>query len=314
MHGSSGELDDVGIVLPSTVAGTPRDDFGYSNVSSALDVSPARQSRLDNMNVHRSRLNRAGASSADRSTKIRRTFLQRVCGAAALLGGVLHGCGGDGSDPGGLGLEDFVRVESELHCRLSYDCCSAAALDNPFLATSKETCVQFRYGIQQVRLLPILRASAAAGRLVYHPDRMRACVDRLNGAGCAATDADWLCLRDVFEGQVPLGGECTVEHDCENWHCVKPDPDAEVGTCAPWSPDGAVCETFVECDSGRCDIFGTDTCGPRLPEGSDCVLGPDCETYNCLEDTGTCGPPLDDNGCPVDGLLLDNKTPAGSWY
>ncbi|WP_437595717.1 hypothetical protein WMF28_24375 [Sorangium sp. So ce590] len=37
------------------------------------------------------------------------------------------------------------------------------------------------------------------------------CVDLLNGAGCAATDADWLCLLDAFEGHVPLGGERTVE-------------------------------------------------------------------------------------------------------
>lgn len=252
-------------------------------------------------------------------TMIRRSSLQMACGAAALLCGVLLGCGGDDDDPvdvggtGGIALDDFFRAESETYCHLSYDCCSLSALDNPFLGTSEETCVALRSSVQQAGLLPVLRASVAAGRLVYHPDRGRACVDRLNGAGCAALDADWTCLRDAFEGQVLLGGECTVEHDCENWHCVKPDPDADVGTCAPWAPDGATCETFVDCDSGRCDIFGTDTCGPRLPEGSECVLGSDCETFSCVEDTGQCGPSLDDNGCPADGRLLDNNTPAGNW-
>ncbi|WP_437573466.1 hypothetical protein [Sorangium sp. So ce887] len=252
-------------------------------------------------------------------TTIRRSSLQMACGAAALLGGVLLGCGGDdapddSASTGGIPLDGYFQAWSETHCHLSYSCCSPAALDNPFLADTEETCVQLASALQQAGTLPLLRASVEAGRLAYHPDRMRACVDLLNGAGCAATDADWRCLLDAFEGQVPLGGECTVEHDCENWHCVKADPDADVGTCAPWASDGAACQTFVDCDSGRCDIFGTDTCGPRLPEGSDCVLGPDCETVNCVEDTGKCGPPLDDNGCPVDGRLLDNDTPAGSWY
>ncbi|WP_437806394.1 hypothetical protein [Sorangium sp. So ce1078] len=253
-------------------------------------------------------------------TTIRRSWLQMACGAAALLGGVLFSCGGDEQDPvrvGGTGeitLDDFFGVEAEIHCHLSYECCSPAALDNPFLADTEATCVQFRSGIHEAGALPLLRASVAAGRLVYHPERMRACVDLLSGAGCAATDADWLCLLDAFEGKVPLGGECTIEHDCENWHCVKPDPDADVGTCAPWAPEGATCETFVDCESGNCDFFRTDTCVPRLPEGSDCVLGSECETYSCVEETEKCGPPLDDNGCPVDGLLLDNKTPAGPWY
>ncbi|WP_155798068.1 hypothetical protein [Sorangium cellulosum] len=256
-------------------------------------------------------------------TMFQRSTLQMACGAAALLGGVLLGCGGDEVDKkdpiyiGGTGpiaLDDFFNAEGETYCRLSYECCSPVALDNPFLATTEETCAEFRSVLQNTTALPVLRASIAAGRLVYHPDRMRACIDRLNGARCAATDADWRCLIDAFEGQVPLGGECTIEHDCENWHCVKPDSDADVGTCAPWAPDGATCETFVECDSGRCDIFGSDTCGPRLPEGSECVLGPDCETLNCVDETGLCGPSLDDNGCVADGRMLDNKTPAGNWY
>jgi hypothetical protein len=209
--------------------------------------------------------------------------------------------------------EAYFRTLSETLCHLSYLCCSTEALANPFVGSSERECLDLNTAFGRALAAPKLEASIAAGRVVFRPEAMHACIAALNEAGCAATDEQWLCSTDALNGQVELGGECTDDFDCANRNCVGAS-DSEPGTCEGWKANGEPCQSYLDCESGRCSSFTDGTCVPRLAGGSECITHADCATFNCVADTRLCGPSLDDNGCPLDGLLLDDDSPAGAWH
>lgn len=70
-------------------------------------------------------------------------------------------------------------------------------------------------------------------------------VAHCTGAGACAASQTVDCPNDC-EGDICAGDACLVASDCkEGERCI-------AGTCAPQGPDGAVCGSAADCDSGFC--------------------------------------------------------------
>jgi len=105
----------------------------------------------------------------------------------------------------------------------------------------------------QDQLLPLWKDAIANGTLVYDGHEMDACVAALwdPSRGCwPRFDVD-ICDR-VLRGQVPPGGSCHIDAECEGARYCQ--TTACPGSCADRKPEHAACTDDSECVSGLyCD-------------------------------------------------------------
>jgi hypothetical protein len=156
-----------------------------------------------------------------------------------------------------IALADVPGQLRTLICAKVFSCCSAAELkNNPDLGGDTASCAAGLDG-EATFLLADVGASVAAGRLVYHGDKMAACIAELQARSCAEAkmppgdlDVTQLC-RAAFEPQVALGGACSDYWDCIGGWC-----EGDIGNlqdhCAPLKPIGGDCDEGPECLSGVC--------------------------------------------------------------
>ncbi len=190
---------------------------------------------------------------------------------AALLGACDSGGAGG---PGEIPLVEMPAAVRRAICEKIFSCCSEAERQkNPRLGQDQASC-EAGLNRQATFLLADLDASVAAGRIVYHGDRMSRCLAELKARSCAAVKmpAGEMTLTEicngVIESKVALGGTCTEYWDCVGGWCAGDPGD----TCTAVKPEGADCDEGVECGSGICS--DDRLCAPRPPgTGSLCAIG-----------------------------------------
>ncbi|UQA55620.1 hypothetical protein [Polyangium aurulentum] len=213
----------------------------------------------------------------------------------ALIGSIA--AGGCGSE--GISLEWFHAESVAIECGHFYACCDEEGLrsrlsDPP---ETPEACAEERHSMYE-QLFDRMRTEIAEGKLVFRGDLAMYCLNELREASCAdfflrRLQSAPICVQ-LFEGQVPLGGACTVDYHCgEGAHCAE-ELDHR---CALLPGDGEPCYGIGE----RCDVglvclspFGdVPRCGKQRLPGAPCGSFGDCESQHCAgpEDARTCAPP-----------------------
>lgn len=171
-------------------------------------------------------------------------------------------------------------------------------------ADSEAECRALFSGFVGELLVPVLEDSIADGRVVYHGDRMGACLDLMAAMSCdesaVAIEGDiiWSGCQDPFEGQVALGGDCAQDFDCVSEYCSGDSTDFEgnvtFGLCADYPAIGQPCDDFTCGPDAYCESGATPTCQALLSDGSACTDGEDCASSGC--NGGVCGAPTTCDG------------------
>ena len=181
-------------------------------------------------------------------------------------------------------------------CRKAFTCCDAAELAGD--APDEATC-RAGIGAEASGTVASYQAATDAGRLIYHGDRARRCLDTLQALPCAQWGGDEELRRfpdclHIFEGTVAAGGACEHSAECDDGFC---DVASGTGICVAFSRMGE------SCTAGRClpelacasDASGFPTvCANPLPDGSPCSYDSDCASTFC--EASVCGLPLMCNG------------------
>ena len=224
-----------------------------------------------------------------------------VVGAVGLVSLVAFApsCGGSGSTSS-IPIDRLGAEYATVFCHKAFTCCDAAELPgNSATAVDEPTCrstVGARIGSE----LAANQASIAAGRLVYHGDRARDCLDVVAGLACAQWGADEELARFpdclmIYEGKVAPGGACSRDAECDRGTC-------EAGACLADLVLGAPCGVGL-CEPGSTCIYDANdaptVCSNPMPDGAPCSYNSDCAGGFCESNAAgdrVCGPPTMCNG------------------
>ncbi len=212
--------------------------------------------------------------------------------AALTITTVTPGCGGGGSGAS-IPLADYTREYVEAFCRRIYTCCDAAEIaTDPDWGPTEADCVTAGIAFFSPSAL---QASVASGRVAYHGDRARKCVDNIAALSCADFGVGFLrqyipdCAA-IIEGKVPEGSSCTLVDECATGNCA--------GVCARAPGMGESC--MGRCQQGLYCSNTTNTCTPIAPIGGACDENAGCENFFCALSGGTepgvCSPQAMCNG------------------
>jgi hypothetical protein len=186
---------------------------------------------------------------------------------------VLSACGGDD-----ISLDDLLDEARDESCSYYVSC---GLIDD--LATCR--------ALYDGNLDPDLLAAVDAGKVIYHGDKARECLDGINGDSCDRNslfnnEAEAACDA-TFEGTVGAGGQCALDEECKSRDCNIPDclEACCQGTCVGDAPVlsgiGGACESSSDCSDGYCD-FNTSTCAAYKPLGAACTSTGQCEVGGCV--------------------------------
>jgi hypothetical protein len=202
--------------------------------------------------------------------------MRRLALAIAL---VTAACGDDGGGGGPIPIDDLENAVINASCNLYVSC---------GLIDDAATC---RSIFTNAELDASLLAAVDAGKVIYHPDKARECLNGISGScdrNFANNSAQAACDA-TFEGTVGAGGQCAMNEECKSRECDVPAcPDACCqGTCvgdAPVSsPIGGPCESSSQCADGYCDFASaTPTCAAYKPTGAACTSSNQCATGGCV--------------------------------
>ncbi|MDB4954818.1 MAG: uncharacterized protein JWO36_2387 [Myxococcales bacterium] len=205
----------------------------------------------------------------------------------ALVTLCLYGCGSDGP----LTIEGYPVAFVDAYCSKLVEC---GLVDNAAL------CHDLYLGFT---LDQNTRDAVNQGKIIFHGDRARACMNATLGSTCDRTDfllprSPSAACDGILEGTVGDGGDCAINEECISLLCSRPScatPDTCCrGTCrggaAPVRPHlGETCTvggTRTSCIDSYCDNV-TLTCsafkaaGAACSLSSQCVVGSDCINAVC---------------------------------
>ena len=211
----------------------------------------------------------------------------------------------DGGGRGSVAPSELGGEMGEVMCARLSECCTAAEfMEQTLGAENEEECRAFYSGFVGALLTPVLEDSIAAGRVVYHGDRMGACLDAMAALSCdeatvaIESDSPWNGCQDPFEGQVAIGGQCANDWDCVSEYCSGESTDFEgnitFGTCAAAPAIGMPCDDFECGEDAYCENGTTPTCQAKLSDGSGCTDEDECASGGC--NGGVCGAPTTCDG------------------
>jgi hypothetical protein len=228
---------------------------------------------------------------------MRRTFW----GVAVVLSAVALtlGCGGGGAS---IPLDQFGNEFAAIYCHKMFTCCDAREITSiDANAVDEATCRSHLAG--NVRIAP-LPSEVDAGRVLYHGDRARGCLDTLTALPCQQWVADDALTRfpicaTIVEGTLVTGSACVTSDECSGGYCGN-----NTGTfvCAAPAQLGQSCE-FARCVLGLACLTNQSgaprMCGQPLPDGASCFSAEECASTYCITDgTGLafCGLPMTCDG------------------
>ena len=199
---------------------------------------------------------------------------------AAVALGTLSGCPTTNSDP--VELDELPALLAANGCDYAARCQGGVRAYESLLGEQVTDCeAQLARWYQQG--FASLHAAIEAGRVRYHGDLARRCLDWQRGAACYSTPVDDSCL-EVFEGAVADGGACFRSDECESRRCDGAS-GCTAGSCVHLPELGEVCTASCAWGS-RCD-GETSRCVAYLQEGDACESVVDCGPSLVCEE-GTC--------------------------
>jgi hypothetical protein len=217
--------------------------------------------------------------------------------AAALLVLLAPGCGsGGGSGVVAVPFDQFATEYAAVFCHKGFTCCDAVELGR--YGADEATCrTTYAAGISANNA--DFPTAIAAGRIIYHGDRVRRCIDTIAALPCAQWGADEELRRfpdciGAYDGTVAPGGACTHTAECADGTC---DTGGAAGVCVANAKIGESCVSDscpleLSCAS---DASGFPTvCATPLPDGSACSYDSDCASTFC--EANVCGLPTLCNG------------------
>ena len=153
---------------------------------------------------------------------------QREGGLGTIWGLVALVIGCDGGSNGGsnasIPLDQFASEFAATVCRKAFECCDASErADHPTFAADEANC-RSAYAAPINSSIATHRASVDAGRILYHGDRARRCVDAIAALPCeqwSRDDADRRiadCLH-YTKGTIAPGGACGWTIECADGSC-----------------------------------------------------------------------------------------------
>jgi hypothetical protein len=225
------------------------------------------------------------------------TFCRKLVVFASLV--TLAGCGssgGGGVTPVALG--DFASEYAKAFCHHVYMCCDATELaDAATYGSTEAECVSI--GTAQFAYITTrLQPGIDGGRIVYHGDRARRCMDNVGALSCS-----WgvgFNARNVpdcqhfADGTVANGAACTLDEECMSGFCSG-------SACAARVAVGDACTAPTGCADGLyCPVSAGDHCVAVAHIGAACEVSIACENNSCVipdgQTSGTCGAPMMCNG------------------
>ena len=155
----------------------------------------------------------------------------------------------------------------------------------------------------EAREVPTFVAKIAKGRMSYHPDIAARCLALLRDASCsrALLDLDTIeaTCDSVFEGKVPAGGACHIDHECaQDGACINRSSCTSasccpIGTCEPRPVTAPACETSRNCPRGQSCVGAR--CVPPPGPGQACNHG-NCRNSVCHYTMQICTAPAPEGG------------------
>jgi hypothetical protein len=214
----------------------------------------------------------------------------------------LLGCGG-----GPVPIEELGSQYAAVFCRKVYTCCDAAELTaGGSTGMGEASCRKLAAGGLSNNI-ESNKESVDAGRIIYHADSARRCLDAVTALPCAQWGVVQLeddlsqsrfsdCVG-IFEGTVLPNAPCSRSTECIDGTCGLTDRVCVALPKEGESCPGDRCVTGLGCLTDAAGNFTV--CGALRADGSPCVLGGECESNFCNQGaTGarTCGPPTMCNG------------------
>ncbi|MFT3696669.1 MAG: hypothetical protein QM831_26245 [Kofleriaceae bacterium] len=205
-----------------------------------------------------------------------------------LLTAAMVGCSDSGGD---VPIDDLYNQLIDKYCDIYVRC--GVIEDRPTCITLFQDQVDSDNGtIQGVK----------AGKITYHADKARACIDSFDSGTCerkflSGAQLDSTACNEVFDGTIHADGMCANDAECISQDCNIPSCSTAccTGTCVGDTKPtkaavGSACQSSNDCATGYCDLTAM-TCAALLADGASCSSSSQCESYNCQT---TCKPVVDE--------------------
>ncbi len=191
--------------------------------------------------------------------------------AVALLAAVACG-GGTKSDSGAstgsgpIAFEDLPAEYARTVCRILDDCDATFSAYYPY----GDDCEPYLRAMYQAVFNDAYAAAVEEGRIAYHGDLARACLNQAVTMLCDAPSSEGPeeC-EAMYEGLVPTGGACTRGEECQGEAFCRIDA-ACPGLCAPLSAADGYCDSDQHCAGGLVCAYFAGQCVAPQPLGAEC--------------------------------------------
>jgi hypothetical protein len=129
-------------------------------------------------------------------------------------------------------------------------------------------------------LVARINDAIAQGTIVYHPDKLAACLDAIRKE-CLSDDVLPSACRDAFEGTSSVGDACRMDYVCAGGNvCAYSDSDHCDGHCAVPAKAAEPCYNGSGCADGLICPTSGGLCTLRPGEGETCsVPGTPCKGF-----------------------------------
>lgn len=219
----------------------------------------------------------------------------------SLLALTVFACNND--DGAAIAVEDLPAQQAAALCDLFLRC---------GVATDEALCAGNLWSTFSLNIRPSVASLPAAiesGSVIYHEDRLEACLAGIRETECTTTafwqifsDALGADCRQVFEGTLAEGEPCWIHEQCVSRSCETMLCDLACceGVCGPARVAAAIGESCADtsCVEGAHCVAAT--CVARQPSGAACMPPEgDSVSRECIEGTvcdrnddgtGTCRP------------------------
>lgn len=241
-----------------------------------------------------------GTAIAEQAHPISTRFM-KLRAAVLLLTISGLGCPSSNSNGGGsaVPLDQLADELAGAYCHKAFTCCSTAERQANAATAADEPACRTTTAAQLGTDISAYQSAIAAGTLVYHPEKARACLDVVAALSCPDWGGDDQLTRfpecnQMWEGKVASDGACTLNQECIRGVCTNingpfacfglpglgepcPTGNCQLGiacaqdasglptTCVPLQANGAACSGDEACASNNCSFVlstGASTCAP----------------------------------------------------
>ena len=198
----------------------------------------------------------------------------RITAGMSLLALVLLGCNND-TRPA-IAVEDLPAEQAAALCDLFLRC--GAATDEALCAGNLWS--TYIFTAESLPKVASLRAAIERGSVIYHDERLEACLVSIRETACTAEDFRLLfstalgaACNQVFEGTVAEGEPCWIREQCASGSCDITYCELACceGVCAPARVKAAIGESCAETECVAGAYCTATTCVARKPLGAACA-------------------------------------------